>query len=158
MRKSFAAGLLILCMGGGITAAQEEVVDTEGIKSLLGQLSQAWEGHNPEELAGLWVSNGDYVSATGEVARGRVEIAKIFEQEHEGYMRGTTIRVTLTRTRALGDDKAFVDCDLLLRGVRAGGRSIPPLGHRLSAVVVKSGGEWRFLAARLSVPVPSPPQ
>jgi hypothetical protein len=75
------------------------------------------------------------------------------------YWRATSLNVKVTSSRALAGDLAFVDCEALLTAVQpAEGRSVPPLKHVIFAVVAARDGRWRFLSARLAVPIPPPPQ
>jgi uncharacterized protein (TIGR02246 family) len=158
-RRWMCAACLILATSVvvGTVRGQGAAVDREGIGHLLSALRAAWDRHDADALAALWAPTGDYVNATGVVAEGQAEVLRLFDDEQKGVMRGTRVGVTLVRARALGDDMAFIDAEVELRGVKAGGREMPPLEHLLAAVVVRSESGWKFLAARLSVPVPAAP-
>jgi uncharacterized protein (TIGR02246 family) len=151
--------LVALLTVGSPLGAQDDRVDAEGVRALTTAFSTAWAAHDPEGLAGLWVPDGDLVNPMGQTARGRVELAKLFREEHTSYMKGTALNVKVTATRVLGPGLALVDCDAHLTGVKTpDGKAMPPFKHLVVAVVTKSAEGWRFVSARLSVPVPPPPE
>jgi len=151
--------LVALLTVGSPLAAQEDRADAEGLRALTAAFSAAWEAHDPDALAGLWVPDGDLVDPMGQTARGRVEVSRLFREEHASYMKGTALNVKVTATRVLGPGLALLDCDAQLRGVKTpDGKALPPLKHLVVAVVTKGAEGWRFVSVRLSVPVPPPPE
>jgi uncharacterized protein (TIGR02246 family) len=147
-------GLLACAIVSGPVLAQDDRVDPEGVKTLVGAFSSAWGQHDAAAMAALWVADGDLVNPTQRVAQGAAEIEALFRDEHTSYMKGTTLAVTVTRSRALGPGLALIDCDADLGGVK----NAPTLKHLIFAVVRQTEGRWRFVAVRLSVPVPPPPK
>jgi uncharacterized protein (TIGR02246 family) len=146
-----------LALASGLSA-QEDGVDHEGVKTLAASFSAAWERHDPAALADLWVADGDLVNPMGRRARGRAELAQFFRDEHASYMKGTSLTVKVTGARVLGPGLALLDCEAQLVGVKTPeGKALPPLKHLVFAVVTKAGERWQFVSARLSVPVPPPP-
>jgi uncharacterized protein (TIGR02246 family) len=151
------AVLFALALTAG--AGEGPSVDQEGLADLAVAFSSAWSRHDPDALASLWTADGDLMNPMGRSARGRAEIRALFEDEHGRYMRGTSLSVKVTSSRALAADLAFVDCEALLAADQpAEGRSAPPLKHVIFAVVAARDGKWRFLSARLAVPIPPPPR
>lgn len=144
---------------GSPLLAQDAGADSEGVKGLTAAFSAAWAAHDPDSLAALWVPDGDLVNPMGQTARGRAELARLFREEHTTYMKGTGLNVKVTATRVLGPGLALVDCDAHLTGVKTpDGKAMPPFKHLVVAVVAKGEEGWRFVSARLSVPVPPPPE
>jgi uncharacterized protein (TIGR02246 family) len=149
-------GVLIALADGA--PAQEENPGLEDARALMAELSQTWGSHDPAALASLWVPDGDFVNAVGETARGRDELVKLFRTEHQTFMKGTALVISVTRARLLAPGVILVDATADLTGVQSpDGRRMTPFAHLLSAVAKLEGGRWRLLTARLYVPVPGAP-
>ena len=156
--RHLVACLSLLALGGALWA-QEDRVDADGVRNLAAAFSAAWAQHDPEALATLWVADGDIVNPMSRAARGHSELVRFFRDEHSSYMKGTGLTVKVTGTRVLGPGLALVDCEAQLTGVRTpDGKAMPPLTHLIVGVVTKTPEGWRFVSARLSVPVPAPPE
>jgi len=139
-------------------AAQEAAEPVEAATALVDAFGAAWADGDAAAMANLFLTDADYVSAVGRVARGREEIAALFADEQGTFMKDTRLTFSGIRARSLGSDLMLIDATAELRGVEGpGGRSLTPLRHQLVAVAKRQNGEWRLLAARLSVPVPAAP-
>jgi uncharacterized protein (TIGR02246 family) len=144
-------------VAAGVTA-QEAAKPAEAATALVDAFGTAWAEGDAAALADLFLSDGDYVSAVGRVARGREEIAALFADEQGSFMKGTRLTFSGVRARSLESDLMLIDASAELRGVEGPqGRAVTPLRHQLVAVARRQKGTWRLLAARLSVPVPAPP-
>jgi uncharacterized protein (TIGR02246 family) len=155
MRGLWACGALLVFAGG--LGAQDDR-SAEGVEGLATAFSRAWGQHEPAALADLWLADGDLMNPLGRRARGRAELIELFRDEHNGYMKGTSLAVRVTSLRVLTPSIVFFDAEALLNGVRTpDGKGVPPLKHVVFAVAVERDGAWRFASARLSVPVPPPP-
>jgi uncharacterized protein (TIGR02246 family) len=148
----------VCAMVTGSVFAQESKPDEAGISKLTSAFATAWGEHDAAAMAALWVPDGDLMNPMGREARGPSQIEQLFRDEHSTYMRGTTLSVKVLRARQLEPGLAVIDCEALLGGVKTpDGKDVLPLKHLIFAVVRKTEAGWRFVTARLSVPVPPPP-
>jgi uncharacterized protein (TIGR02246 family) len=149
----------VLPLAPVLAAQPTDAGEGSGVRVLTEAFAAAWGRHNARELAALWTEDGDLVNPMGRMAKGRVEVQQLFADEHATFMKGTTLTVTIQSERAVEQGLALVDCEALLAGVRSPeGQALPPFKHLIFALVKKQDGGWRFLAARLVVPVPPPPE
>ncbi len=159
MRAVVLSLAVMALLAPALGAQTEEPAESTGVRALTDAFAAAWGRHNARELAGLWTEDGDLVNPMGRAAKGRAEVQRLFAEEHATFMKGTTLSVTVNGERPLAPDLAVIDCEALLRGVTSpDGRSVPPFKHLIFAVVKKGDAGWRFVAARLVVPVPPPPE
>lgn len=155
MRRVWACGVVLLL--ASMLGAQDDR-SADAVDSLAAAFARAWGQHDPAALADLWLADGDLMNPLGRRARGRTELIELFRDEHNGYMKGTSLAVRVTGLRVLTPSVVFFDAEALLTGVRTpDGKSVPPLKHLVFAVALEREGAWRFASARLSVPVPPPP-
>jgi uncharacterized protein (TIGR02246 family) len=163
MQGALRTVVVMLAAGAFVTptvgAQPTGAADATDVRALTDAFAAAWGRHNARELAALWTEDGDLINPMGRAAKGRAEVQQLFADEHATFMNGTKLSVTVTGERPLQGDLALIDCEALLSGVRSPeGQSLPSFKHLIFAVVKKQDGGWRFLAARLVVPVPPPPE
>jgi uncharacterized protein (TIGR02246 family) len=148
---------MTLALAGILRAQEEGGNDVEGAKQVLAAFSQAWEEGDVAAIASLWNADGDMITATGQRATGRSEIEALLSRDLAGFMKGTRFRVEIDEVKPLANGVMLIDGSASLAGVLApDGKKMPPLGHLIVAVVVKTNGSWKIQALRIFVPVPSP--
>jgi uncharacterized protein (TIGR02246 family) len=148
---------LLAALSAGLSA-QEDATEKDAARELMAEVGRTWARHDPVALADLWLPDGDYVNAVGQRAQGREELVKLFRTEHLTYMKGTSLIISVTRSRVLAPGLMLVDATADLTGVQSpDGRRMTPFAHLLVTVAKQEGGRWRVVSARLSVPVPGAP-
>jgi uncharacterized protein (TIGR02246 family) len=123
----------------------------------------AWNKHDPKLMASFWVEEGDVITPTGRVCKGRGEIEKLFQDEQTGTgpWVGTTYAGTITDIRFIGKTTTVVDVDAEVSGAKGpDGNVMPPMKHHVTWVAVKKHGKWMAFATRPCIPhmPPPPPQ
>jgi len=116
----------------------------------------AWNKHDPQLMASFWVEDGDLITPTGRVAKGRAAVQKVFQDEQtgQGPWVGTTYVGKIDDIRLIGRDVAAVDVTAEVIGAKdAAGKVTPPMKHHVTWVAVKRHGTWMAFATRPCVPL-----
>ncbi len=115
------------------------------IQHVLRNFTQAWDQHDCEELASLWLDDGVLDHPWGWRAVGRDAVRDLLAKEHGSNMAESTLHmldVTVDHVRA---DTAIVNVNGILHNVRAPHGRLYDLTHRLSAMMTRGReGEWRI--------------
>jgi uncharacterized protein (TIGR02246 family) len=139
---------------GAVYAQQKD--SNKEVRQLAAAFSEAWESGDARAMAELFTDEGDLVLATGLKAEGRSKIENALAAEHESFMKGTRFRIAVDSVHELAAGVALMDGSAQLAGVKTpDGSAVRPLPHLVFAVAVERGGEWKFEALRISVPVPT---
>jgi uncharacterized protein (TIGR02246 family) len=152
MYRRLVLSATLIVAAGGFTAGAAESELTGGDRKALGDLNQAYADafneHDPQKVAGLFVEDGDYLIITGDLLRGRRQIAaghaSFFKNNPRGKIEGKQLthrRVAPSVVLAIGEWK-----------VTNGPTEFPSQGL-WSAVQVKRDGRWRYSSVRLIIPV-----
>ena len=113
------------------------------LEETLARFCEAWNRHDVEGLAALWVEDGELNHPWGFHAVGRPAILKLLAEEHRTSMAASELSIVRISTRG-EENSALADIETLLSGVRApNGRSYD-LNARLSAMFVRSGDSWQI--------------
>jgi uncharacterized protein (TIGR02246 family) len=132
---------------------QSQAADDKDIRSIGGQVQDAWNKHDAKMLADLWLTDGDYVSSTGRTATGRAEVEKAFAAQWTGVYKGTKLTHTLTSVRFLRKDVAIADGAFEISGMKDGfGKLLSTRSGLSTIIVVKKGERWYVAALRGMVP------
>lgn len=116
------------------------------MQQLLETFAASWNAHDVEAMTDCWVDGGTVVHPWGHYACGRDAIRRLLRNEHEGEMSESRQLIFAVRSTPLSDGTLSVECDAALDGVRAPNGRRYRLPHKLSAVVVRDGEQWRFLS------------
>lgn len=108
----------------------------------------AWNAHDPDSLAGLFVADGTLVTPDGRLVEGRAALRELYASP--GPTKQTTSTSELVSVKVIGDGLAVIDATQTLRG--PGVELLGASEARLFAVIRESDDGWRFVAARPSVP------
>ena len=112
----------------------------------------AWNRHAAEELAMMWVEDGELNHPWGYRRVGRDAIRDLLVTEHAGNMSASTLTVRAVSTESQ-PDSATMEIDAVLAGVRAPNGRTYDLPHVMSAMFVRAGDEWKI---RTMTPVANP--
>jgi uncharacterized protein (TIGR02246 family) len=142
--------LFSVCAGAQLPV---NAADEKDIRSIGGQIQDAWNKADPKMLADLFLTDGDYISSTGRTARGRPAVEKAFQEQWSGIYKGTKIAHTLTSVRFVRRDVAIADGGFEISGMKnASGKPLPARTGLTTVVAVKKGDRWYVAALRGMVP------
>lgn len=140
----------------GGTPVDERLV--QELQPSLRSFEDAWNRHDPAAMAAVFAEDAVLINPSGRVARGRAEIARLFEDEHaRGMMKGTRFSHRVTGTRQLAPGLVFVDEDMTLSGARDPNGQALPDQHVHGALLLarQPDGRWQVLEGRPYVLAPA---
>lgn len=145
--------VLAVCTPMVLTAASE---DESAVRQQCANFVAAWNKHDPKAMAAIWADDGDVINPFGRIASGRAEIEKLFTDEHNTVMHGTTYATESVDVRLLGPTVALVDWSSEITGMHnPTGVALPVFKHHVFSVFVKKDGQWKASAVRPYVFLPS---
>jgi uncharacterized protein (TIGR02246 family) len=143
---------LLLGMGSSLARADEKAAIQERVDGF----TAAWNAHDPERMAALWVEDGDVINPFGRAAKGRDEVRRLFADEQAGPMRQSRHEMRVESVRMVGD-LALVDLKSTITGIRGeDDRAYPPLNLHIFNVMTRRDGEWMIISARPYALLPPP--
>lgn len=157
MRKVVMTALAIASITTLAVAVPEKSGGEAQVRARAQEFAAAWNQHDPKAMAAFWAPDGDLISPSGRVAKGRAEVEKLFTDEHSTFMKGTTFTLTGVTVRLLAPDIAFADWDVEISGMHApDGSAMPVQNFHVNTVMAKKSGQWWTVAGRPVSYLPSP--
>jgi uncharacterized protein (TIGR02246 family) len=127
-------------------------------------LAEAWEKfgaafnrQDAKEVAAFWEPDGTLIGPTGNRGIGRPGVEKVFAEDVNQILRGTTSTFTVQTFRMLGRDLAWLDMDHAIQGARLPDGSIGTMNLHIVVLARRQGQEWRWLDTRPYAFLPAPP-
>ncbi|HEY8516827.1 MAG TPA: SgcJ/EcaC family oxidoreductase [Candidatus Binatia bacterium] len=137
---------------GGLASDLEE---EDAIRKLYAQYTEAWNRHDVPAMVAFWAIDGDYMEPDGRHAKGRDEVAKLFQQEHQTAFKNSTLALTIETVWFITENVAMVDGQYDLSGVvDLQGKQLPVRKGHLTAILLREDGTWKVAAGRAMIPVP----
>jgi uncharacterized protein (TIGR02246 family) len=131
-------------------------VDSE-IRQRVEAFAAAWNKHDATAMASFWTATGDLINPFGRTAKGRDEVLKLFQDEHNGFAKNSTFTLTNQSVRTIKPDVAILDIDSTITGITTPeGSAEPPLKHHVTLVLAKEANQWMFVAVRPVIYAPKP--
>jgi uncharacterized protein (TIGR02246 family) len=146
------------------TAAGSPPLDERLARQLqpsLQAFEDAWNRHDPDAMAAVFADDAVLINPSGRVARGRSDIARLFDDEHQGPLKGTRVSQRLTGARQVAPGLVFLDEDVTISGARSPDGQALPDQHVHGAMLVarQQGGRWQVIEGRpyAMTPTGAPP-
>ena len=112
--------------------------------SLAHSYATAWNAHDATALGQLFTDDADWVTASGTAMRGRSAIEGYLQQEHRGWARATSMKVSDVRIRSLSVDLAVIT---FAWEITQNERTIK--GSNMM-VASREQGQWRILSGQVA--------
>ena len=153
MRTTAAAAFALAACAAATGFAQDETA----IQKTMSDFTAAWNRHDVKAMTAVFTEDADLINPFGRLAKGRVDIEKLFQQEQTTIMKESTYKLGEGVIRLVAPTVAVSDFDGEILGVHGpAGEPAPPFKHHVTSVHVKKGGKWMTLSARAYVYVPEP--
>jgi uncharacterized protein (TIGR02246 family) len=131
--------------------------DEVAIRALEEAYDAAWNAGDVRSLVAAFTPDAVVVNPMGKRAQGQDEISRVLAEFLGGAAKGSWHTSVVLGIEFIGDDVALVDGEARLEGLRGTGEAkAPPLVHRFTDLVVKSGGAWKVAQVRAYIFIPSP--
>ena len=103
----------------------------------------AFNNHDPQEVAALWTEDAEYIDDSGTTYAGRDAIAQMYTAFFNENA-DVKIQIAIDSLRLLGDNAAIEDGRALVQPAPAGAPGV----SQYTAVHVKVDGKWRMASVR----------
>ncbi len=121
------------------------------------RFNAAFNRADVKEVASFWDSDGTLIGPTGNRGIGRPGVEKVFADDVNQFLRGTTSTFTIETVRMLGRDLALLDMDHAIQGARLPDGTTGTMKLHTAILARRQGTEWRWLDARPYGFLPSRP-
>jgi len=125
--------------------------DEAAIQHLLSELVDVWNRGDAHAYGARYRADGTFTNVDGAFFVGQEAFNRRHEEIFRGYLKGTTLRLTIRELRFIRSDVALVDIGTSLSGMQArppGVQAAPDgaVHTSLLLVLVKEAGSWWIAA------------
>jgi uncharacterized protein (TIGR02246 family) len=121
------------------------------------KFNAAFNRADVKEVAAFWDPDGSLISPAGNRGSGRAGVEKVYGDDLDQFLRGTTSTFTIETVRMLGRDLALLDMDHSIQGARLPDGTVGTMKLHTVILARRQGTEWRWLDARPYGFMPSRP-
>jgi len=89
---------------GRSTAAKISSREEEAIRKQIDEFVAAWNRHNPQAMSMVFAEDADLINPFGRIAKSRIEIEKLFKEEHAGTLKNSHRELKFKGLRFLTQD------------------------------------------------------
>ncbi len=132
----------------GIPAGQEQAGVDRSLDATVRRFTEALNRLDAREFVSCWTDDGTLVNPFGNYGRGRSEIERVFHEDPERFLQGSTTTVTVTGARRIADDCVLLDLDHDVQDYRRPDGSRGPVKMHAAILAQKVGDEWKWLDVR----------
>jgi uncharacterized protein (TIGR02246 family) len=141
--------LAVLFLAAAACSASAAPVTAPAVEVLQRGYVEAWDRADAAAIAGYFAPDGDFTNPTGFHAQGRTDIAAFYAQAFGAGYAGSRGGLKALRTRLVAPGVMVVDGEWSIRGARTPqGGARPGEQGLATAVLVRTGGQWRIAALR----------
>lgn len=111
--------------------------------------ARTWGTNDPQALSAFHEDHADLINPAGRRAHGRMEIEKLYQDEHATVFHGSRMVIEIETLRLVEDDLALVDATANVEGMKAPDGSVLPVRkYHLFNVLRRERDRWRAVASR----------
>jgi uncharacterized protein (TIGR02246 family) len=132
----------------GTVAGQQQAGVDRSLEVTLKEFNNAFNRFDAKEVASFWADDGTLINPAGNYGKGRSGAERVFHEDAETILEGTTSRFTITAARKIGDDCVFLDLDHDVENMRQPDGSTGPVKLHVVILAQKQGDAWKWLDAR----------
>lgn len=126
---------------------QQASVD-RSLEATLRKFNDAFNRFDAKGVASFWADDGTLINPVGNYGRGRSGVERVFHEDAETFLEGSTSRFTITGARKIGGDCAFLDLDHDVQNCKMPDGSTRDMKLHVVVLAQKKGEGWHFLDVR----------
>ncbi|MGI0000997.1 MAG: SgcJ/EcaC family oxidoreductase [Nitrososphaeraceae archaeon] len=116
------------------------------INTLIKKFTIAWNRHDAEEFAELFVDDGEWTDVLGQRVKRKEQIEKLHEYPFKSVLKDATLTIISIRNRFITKDIFAIDVEWKTTGNKTpDGKPIPDRNGLLDLVVTLEGGSTRII-------------
>jgi uncharacterized protein (TIGR02246 family) len=126
--------------------SSDQRADEAAIRELINQQVTGWAAADPEAYAAVFTSDADYVTFLGSHYTGREAIAASYVPLFRKLLKGSRLKIDITRVRFLTPDVALIHANAaVVKKARQHNRRNARVN---TSVAVRIDGRWRLAASQ----------
>ncbi len=131
-----------------MTGAGQQPAVERSLEATLRKFNEAFNRFDAKEVASFWADDGTLINPVGNYGEGRSGAERVFREDAETILEGSTSRFTITRARPIGGDCALLDLDHDVQNFRKQDGSTGPMKLHVVILARKRGEEWQWVDVR----------
>ena len=148
MFKTCLVVVLSLALVAAPAPAHEKARNVE-VRAAFTAFARDWGGNNPQALSAYFEDHADLIDPSGRRATGRMEIEKLFQEQHSTIFKGSRMVFTVETVRFLEPDQVLADAEATVDGMKTPeGTVLPPQRFHVVTVMHRKHDIWRVVAWR----------
>ena len=126
---------------------QQATIDASLQKTLVA-FTEAFNRFDAKAVASFFSDDGTLLNPMGNYGRGRAGVEKVFRDDAQKFLAGSTSTFTVKSARTVGNDCLLLDCDHEARGARLPDGTTGTMMVHLVLLAQRRGESWKWLDAR----------
>jgi uncharacterized protein (TIGR02246 family) len=144
-------------MPGTTTGTEKQASVDRSLEATLKRFNEAFNRLEPKEVASYFAEDGTLLTPGGHYGKGRAGIERVFREDKEAILDGTTSTFTIVGARPVGSDCVFLDVDHELRNFRMPDGSTGTMKLHVIMLARREGRDWQWLDVRPYAFIQEPP-
>jgi uncharacterized protein (TIGR02246 family) len=127
---------------------QQQARVEQSLAATLEKFTEAFNRFDTKEVSSFWADDGTLITPGGNFGRGRSGVEKVYREDVETILEGTTSKFTIIGARKIGSDCLFLDLDHAIQNFKKPDGSSGPYTLHLVILAQKKGDGWQWLDCR----------
>jgi uncharacterized protein (TIGR02246 family) len=127
---------------------QQQAKIDPSLEKTVDAFTEAFNRFDAKAVASFWAEDGTLLNPIGHYGRGRAGVEKVFSEDAQRLLAGSTSKFTVRTARPVGSDCVLADCDHEVRNCRMPDGTTGTMMLHLVVLAQRQGGEWKWLDAR----------
>ncbi|MGC4114510.1 MAG: nuclear transport factor 2 family protein [Myxococcales bacterium] len=106
---------------------QQQASVEQSLAMTLEKFTEAFNRYDTKEVSSFWADDGTLITPGGNFGRGRSGVEKVYREDVETILEGTTSKFTIIGTRKVGSDCLFLDLDHAIQNFKKPDGFLRPL-------------------------------
>ncbi len=128
------------------TGAQPAIENS--LETTVRKFNDAFNRFDAKEVASFWAEDGTLLNPVGNYGKGRAEVERVYREDAQTILGGSTSKFTITSARPVGTDCALLDCDHHVQNFRRPDGSRADVTLHLVVLARRNRDRWEWLDAR----------
>ncbi len=126
---------------------EQRAAELSLLEATVARFAEAFNRFDAAAVASFWTDDGTLMNPLGNSGEGRPAIERVFREDAQAILEGTTSRFLIQRVRHVGGC-AFLDLEHHVQDFRMPDGSRGTVKLHVVALAQKQGDEWRWLDVR----------
>jgi len=127
---------------------QQQASVDRSLEATLTKFNEAFNRLDAKEVASFWADDGTVINPIGNYGSGRSGVERVFREDAESALEGTTSRFTITGARKIGADCVLLDLDDEVQNAKLPDGSTGPMKLHVVVLAQRKGEGWQWLDVR----------